>query len=221
MTGARDVADLTGSLVEWVHGVRPDATVLVTQKGSDPGNSKSKSDKRIMIGLSGLDGTSGPRTGEAVVHKLQLAYSFEVDFDDAMEGQQALVDLAFALLERDDLRESGDVVQGADGVLSATFVLNRRRDLPRAKPVREAVINLHPQSRVSGVVQAEGGVGIARARLQVHNSDRLIVTENDGQFAFAAPEGIPVRATVSAKGRTTEVELKPGDPNIITLSMES
>jgi hypothetical protein len=87
--------------------------------------------------------------------------------------------------------------------------------------VREAVIDLHPQARVVGFVQAENGMRIARARLQVRDSDRFIVTGNKGEFAFQAPEGVPLYATVNAKGRTAEVELKPGDPNVITIAMES
>ena len=221
MGGMHDVADLTNGLVEWVQSVCPDAAVQVAQ-GTSKGDDTAPDDgDSIFIRLVRFDATNGARSGDAVSSKMHLEYSFDVAFADAVAGQQALADLAFGLLDRDDLGERGEVARGENGALSATFVLHRRRDLPRAKPVREAVINLHPQSRVAGFVEAENGFRIARARVQVRNSDRLIITGNEGEFAFAAPEGIPVRATVSAKGRSTEVDLKPGDPNIVFLAMET
>jgi len=217
MAGTTDAADLTNSLVDWVRSVCPDVTVEVVGSAVP---AKSKSDKTILIRLTGVEATTGPRTGDAVSSRLQLDYRFDIAFTDPVAGHQALADLAFAMLERDDLDQRGEVVRGSDGSLSASFVLTRRRDLPRAKPVRERVINLHPQARVAGVVQAENGFPIPRAQLQVRDSDRLIVTDSDGAFAFAAPDGLAVRATVRAKGRTTDVELQPGDANIITLTME-
>lgn len=221
MAGTHDVADLTRSLVEWVRGVRPDAAVQVAQSTTRADETAANSDNTIFIRLVRLEGTTGQRSGDAVSCKMQLEYSFDVAFSDAVAGQQALADLAFALLERDNLGERSEIARGENGALTATFVLHRRRELPRAKPVREAVIDLHPQGRVAGHVQAENGFRIARARLQVRDSDRFIITGNDGEFAFAAPDGIPLHATVSAKGRSTEVELKPGDPNIIILAMET
>ena len=221
MTGTHDAADLTDSLVDWVRGVRPDASVRVASGRDSPKDAgKAPSDKDIAIRLVRIEGAAGPRSGDAVSHKLRLEYRFDVAFVDPVAEHQAIADLAFAMLERDDLGECGDVVRGENSSLAATFVLHRQRDLPRAKPVREAVIDIHPQARVAGFVRAQNGFPIARARLQVHDSGRLIVTGNDGGFAFAAPDGMTVRATVSAKGKTADVELKPGDPNLITLSME-
>jgi hypothetical protein len=219
MAGTNDAADLTNSLADWARGVCPDATVEILSAIPNAG-AKPKSDKLITVDLTGMEATIGPRTGDAVSSRLQLDYRFNVAFADPVAGHQALADLAFAMLERDDLDRRSEVVRGSDGALSASFVLTRRRDLPRAKPVRERVINLHPQARVAGVVRAENGFPIPRAQLQVRDSDRLIVTDSDGAFAFAAPDGLTVRATVSAKGRTTDVELKPGDANIITIAME-
>jgi hypothetical protein len=220
MTSTHDAADLTSSLLDWVRSVRPDASVQVADSGAEAETTTPKSDRAIMVRLVRLDGTTGPRSGDAVSSKLQLEYEFDVAFADPIVGHQALADLAFALLERNDLGERGEKVRSENGALSATFVLHRRRDLPRAKPVRETKIDLHPQAWVAGFVRAENGFPIARARLQVRDSDRLFITGNDGGFAFSAPEGMPVRATISAKGRTADVELRPGDPNIITLAME-
>ena len=215
MASTHDAADVTGSLVDWVRGILPDAAVQAASQA--PGSAKPKTDRDVTVRLARIEGVRGPRSNDAVSGRLELEYAFDVQYADALAGHQALADLAFAMLEREDF---GDVVRGENGALSATFVLQRRRDLPRAKPVRERVIDLHPQARVAGVVRAENGCPIPRARLQVRDSDRLIVTGSDGAFAFAAPDGMTVRATVSAKGRTTDVELKPGDPNIITLNME-
>ena len=221
MTSTHDAADLTGRLVEWVRGVRPDASVRVASgRGESEETSKAPSDKDIAVRLVRIEGGSGPRSGDAVSRKLQLEYEFRVAFADPIAEHQALADLAFAMLERDDLGECSDIVRGENSALAATFILQRQRDLPRAKPVREAIINLHPQASIAGFVRAQNGFPIARARLRVHDSDRLIVTGNDGGFAFAAPDGTTVRATVSAKGKTADVELKPGDPNLITLAME-
>jgi hypothetical protein len=222
MTGTHDAADLTNSLVDWARGVCPKAEVVVaplleapdTKAGSSPDNA-------ILVRLARVEGTTGPRSGDAVSNRLQLDYRFEVAFADPVAGHQALADLAFALLERDDLDRSSDVVHGDNGSLSASFILHRRRELPRAKRVRETRLQLVPQAQVTGFVRAENGFPLARAHLQVRDSDRLIVTGNDGGFALSAPDGTTVHATVTAKGRSADVELKPGDPNIITLAMES
>jgi hypothetical protein len=221
MTGTHDVADLTSSLVDWAHSVRPDASVRVAS--SRPGSESSRkpsSDNEIAVRLVRVEGFSGPRSRDAVSTKLQLEYAFDLSFADPVAEQQALADLAFGILDHDELGERSEDVRAENGGLTATFVLHRRRDLPRAKPVRETKIALHPQCRVTGFVRAENGFPIARAQLQVRESDRLIVTGNDGGFAFAAPDGTTVRATVSAKGRTADVELKPGETNLITLAME-
>ena len=211
-----DAADATNGLADWVRSVLPDAAVRVASNLSE--DSEPKSDAEIAVRLTRIDAQRGLRSVDSVTAKLELEYAFEVRYADPVAGHQALADLAFAMLGRDDL---GDAVHGENGALTATMTLHRRRDLPRAKPVREAVIDLHPQGRVAGFVRAENGVPIIRARLHIRDSDRLIVTGNDGGFAFAAPAGMPVRAIVSAKGKTADVELKPGESNLVTLAMES
>jgi len=221
MTGTHDVADLAGSLVDWAHGIRPDATVWVAPGRTGAiGDRKPASDGEIGIRLVRIEGVAGPRSGEAVSRRLKLEYEFAVTFADPVVEQQALADLAFAILDRDDLSEGSEVVRGENSALTATFVLDRRRDLPRAKPVRETVFDLHPTAQIRGIVRAENGFPIARARLQVRDSDRLVITGRDGGFAFSAPGDTTLQATVTAKGKTTDVELRPGDPNLITLAME-
>ena len=213
MTGTHDAADLTNGLVDWIRAILPDAAVRAGT--AEPANSAT--DKDVVVRLARIEGRRGPRSVDSVSGKLALEYAFDVRYSDAAAGHQALADLAFAMLDRDDL---GDVVRGENGALSATVTLERSRDLPRAKPVREAVFDLNPQARIAGYVRAENGFPIPRARLRIGDSDRLIVTGNDGGFAFAAPAGIALRAIVSAKGRTADVELKPGESNLITLAME-
>ena len=221
MTGTHDVADLAGSLVDWVHSIRPDATVWFASGRSGPDdNRKPASDKEIGIRLVRVEGVAGPRSSEAVSGKLRLEYEFAVEFADPVAEQQALADLTFAILDRDDLSERSEVVRGENSALTATFELERRRELPRPKPVRETVFDLHPTAQIRGIVCAENGFPIARARLQVRDSDRLVITGRDGGFAFSAPDGTALHATVTAKGTTTDVELRPGDPNLITLAME-
>ena len=221
MTGTHDAADLAGSLVDWVHSIRPDATVWFAPGRSGPGDDrKPASDKEIGIRLVRVEGVTGPRSGEAVSRKLRLEYEFAVAFADPVAEQQALADLAFAILDRADLSENSKVVRGENSALTATFELERRRELPRPKPVRETVFDLHPTAQIRGIVRAENGFPIARARLQVRDSGRLVITGRDGGFAFAAPDGTALHATVTAKGKTADVELRPGDPNLITLAME-
>src|SRR5215204_4184778 len=185
-----DAVDITNGLVDWVRGVLPDAAVRIASNKAED-SAEPQTDKEVFVRLARLDGLKGQRSVESVSARLELHYAFDVRYADAVAGHQALADLAFAMLERDDL---GDAVRGEDGALAATVVVHRRRDLPRAKPVREAVINLHPQGRIAGFVRAENGFPIVRARLQIRDSDRLIVTGSDGGFAFAAPAGIPVQA---------------------------
>lgn len=217
MASTHDAADVTGGLVDWVRGILPDAEVRAASQAPD--SAKPNSDRDVTVRLARIEGVRGPRSNDSVSGRLELEYAFDVRYADALAAHQALADLAFAMLEREDV---GDVVHGENGALSAIFTLQRRRDLPRAKPVlKPTVINLLPQARIAGFVKSENGTAIARAKVQVRDSDRLIVTGNDGGFAFAAPAGLAVRATVTAKGKTADVELKPGDSNLVTLAMES
>src|SRR3954452_20638986 len=179
MTSTHDVADLTSSLLDWVRDVLPDADVRAASSADGDDGAKPKSDKDVAVRLARIQGLTGDRSGEAVSRKLQLEYAFGIQFADPIAGHQALADLAFAMLERDDLGGAGDAVRGDNGALFATFVLHRRRDLPRAKPVRETKISLPPQAQVTGSVHAENGFPIARAQIHVRNSDRLIITGND------------------------------------------
>jgi len=221
MTGTNDVADLAGSLVNWVHSIRPDATVWFASGRSGPDDDrKPASDKEIGIRLIRVEGVAGPRSGEAVTRKLRLEYEFAVTFADPVAEQQALADLAFAILDRNDLSEGSEVVRGENSALTATFAISRRRELPRPKPVRETVFDLHPTVQIRGIVRAENGFPIPRARLQLRDSDRLVITDRDGGFALSAPDGTALHATVTAKGKTADVELLPDDPNVITLAME-
>ena len=105
--------------------------------------------------------------------------------------------------------------------MKACFTVVRSTELPRAKPVREAVVDVRPNNRVAGLVLADGDIPIPKARIRITGSDRLIIADHNGHFDFAAPAGLSVKAVVSAKGRETHVELTPGQPNIVTLSMEA
>lgn len=222
MRGMHDVADLTSSLVEWAQAVCPQAKVqAASTRVGPPGSDGPRGKDRILLRLTAIEALNGGRSRGAVASFVKLQYRFELDFADAAEEHQALADLAFALLERDDLAEGEGAVLGEQGSIRASFLLERKRALPRARPVREAMVRLQPTARISGQVQAENGFPITRAQLQIRNSDQLIVTGHNGEFAFEAPEGFAVRATVTAKGRTADVELKPGAANVITLAMES
>ena len=220
MRGMRDVADFTSNLVEWAAKLLPDIAIeaATSREGGPEGGDRKD---RILVRLASIESQNGRRSREVISHRLKLEYRFELLIADPAAEHQAMADLAFGLLERPDMADGNAPVRGHGAVIAADFMIDRSRDLPRAKPVREAVIDIHPQARVAGFVRAENGFPLARAQLQVRGSDRLIVTDNDGAFAFAAPEGLPVSATVSAKGRIADVELRPGDPNVITLAMET
>lgn len=220
MGGTQDVANFTGSLVDWVRDILPEVSVEAgSGRDSAPGDPKPATDQAV-VRLASVEGLNGPRSSAAVARRLKLNYRFDLSLADPAAEHQALADLAFALLERDDLAEGHELIRGERASIEASFALDRRRDLAPAKPVREAVIELHPNSRISGSVRSDKDVPIPRARVQIAGSDRLLITDRNGAFAFAAPDETAVRATVTAKGRTAEVELRPGSPNVITFAME-
>jgi len=234
MSGDHDVAGLTGDLVAWAQDLLPAATVVAgppNPAGGTAAENPAQPDRRartdqpakldqVLIRLASIEGASGPRTRDSVSHRIKLEYRFELSFADAAGAHQAMADLVFALLEREDLAQGHEMVRGSDGAISAFFAVDRHRDLPRAKPVRETVFNLQPQAQIAGRVVSGDKVPIGRARVHVGGTDRLILTDPNGAFAFTAPLGTAVRAQVSAKGKVADAILRPGRPNVITLEME-
>lgn len=216
----QDIAELTGSLVRTVRGLCPGATVAAGSARAPVSAEVGDADRRISVRLVAIEPLNGPRCSGAVASRLRLQYRFDFEFADAVEEHQALADIAFGLLAREDLHDGLSPVRGENASVLASFTVERRRELPTPKPVREAVFKLGQSARISGIVQAEGGLPLARARLEISDGDRLITTGADGAFAFNVPTDLAVRAKVTAKGTTAEVELKPGKANVITLAME-
>jgi hypothetical protein len=221
MTSTRDAAELTSSLLQWTSDLFPDAAVAAAPTGPtvEPAN-KPAPDEQITLSLAGIRSVNGDRRGDALSRRLQLEYAFDVAFADPLAQHQAIADLAFALLEREDV---GDAEVRSDASrVTVTFELHRRRELPRAKRVQQQPrFDLRPNTWILGVVQAENGVPVARARLQLRNDSRMIIADESGSFAFEAPDGAKLKAIVSARGRSADVELQPNKSNIITLAMES
>lgn len=221
MTSTRDAADLTDSLLEWTRRLFPDATIVPASTCAKAEAGKTQpAEHQITLALAGLKGFNTDRRADAVSRRVQLDYTFDVAFADPLSQQQAVVDLAFALLDRDDVTDASNVT-GQGSIVSVSFELVRRRELPRAKIVEKAKFDLRPNVPVKGIVQAESGVPLARARLQLHSDDRLIIADDGGRFAFDAAEGAVLKAIVSARGKTKDVELQPNTSNIVTLAMES
>lgn len=221
MRGMQDVAEFTSSLIEWAGDLLPDLTIrAVSARSALPQDKASESDA-VLVRLASVEGSNGPRSGDAISRRLTLEYEFDLGGLDPPAEHQALADLTFALLERPDLAEGHSVVRGERSSVRACFTIVRRTDLPKARPVREAIFDLHANARIVGRVRSDGDVSIPRARIRIAGSDRLIITDRNGEFEFAAPAGIAVKARISAKGKDTDVELTPGQPNIITLPMEA
>jgi hypothetical protein len=220
MTSTRDAAELTSSLLEWTSDLFPDAVVAPapTRTLAEPPK-KPPPENQVTLFLAAVRGLNGDRRGDALSRRLQLEYAFEVAFADPLAQHQAIADLAFALLEREDV---GDAAVRSDASrVTATFELHRSRELPRAKRVQQSRFDLRPNTRILGIVQAENGVRVARARLQLRDDSRMIIADENGSFAFEAPDGAKLKAIVSARGKSTDVELQPNKSNIITLAMES
>lgn len=217
----RDVAEFTSSLIQWAGTLLPDLDVRAVGARNAQSPDKSSEIDTVLIRLASVEGLNGPRSGDAISRRLTLEYEFDLKGLDPPAEHQALADLTFALLERSDLAEGHSVIRGEQASVRACFTVIRSTELPRARPVREAVIDVRPNNRVAGLVLAEGDVPIPKARIRIAGSDRLIIADQNGHFDFAAPAGLAVKAVVSAKGRETHVELTPGQPNVITLSMEA
>lgn len=221
MTSSHDAADLTDSLLAWTRRLFPDATVvpMATVKQDLPAKT-SPPDKQITLALNGLKSFNTDRRSDALSRRVRLDYAFDVGFADPLAQHQAIVDLAFALLDRDDVADASSVLSTGSCV-SVSLELVRTQQLRRAKPVEKAKFDLRPNVPVKGIVQAENGIPLARARLQLKDGDRLIIADENGRFAFDAADGTVLKAFVSARGKTKDVELQPSTANVVTLAMES
>lgn len=221
MRSMQDVAEFTTGLIDWSRQLLPDLKVrAVGGRDANAQHDDSEIDT-VLVRLASVEGLNGPRSGEAISRRLTLEYEFNLKGLDPPAEHQALADLTFALLERPDLADGHSVIRGEHASVKACFTVIRSTDLPRAKPVREAVFDVRPNTRITGRVLAEGDVSIPKARIRIAGSDRLIIADLNGEFDFAAPAGLAVKAIVSAKGREAQVELTPGHPNIVTLYMEA
>jgi hypothetical protein len=220
MTSTRDAAELTSSLLEWTIGLFPDAVVAAAPTSPTAElETKPAAEERITLSLASIRSINGDRRGDALSRRLQLEYAFDVAFADPLAQHQTMADLVFALLEREDV---GDAAVHSDASrVTVAFELHRRRELPRAKRVQQSRFDLRPNTRILGMVRAENGVAVARARVQLRNNSRMIIADENGSFAFEAPDGAKLKATVSARGKSADVELQPNKSNIITLAMES
>ena len=215
----RDVADFTSKLIEWAGDSLPGLKIRAAGANRVHQDQNAGSDV-VLVRLAEMECSNGPRSRDAVSRRLKLVYRFDISADDPLAEHQALADLAFALSERSDLAEGHEVIRGENASLQACFTLDRRVDLPQAKPVREAIFDLHPNGRINGIVRSENDVPISKARIQILGTSQLIITDPEGAFAFAAPQGSSVRARVSAKGRSADFELKTDTTNLLTLAME-
>jgi len=216
----RDVADFTSGLIDWAGELLPNLKIHAASARNQPDQKQDGQADVVLLKLASVESLNGPRFHASVTARLRLDYRFEVFAAEPADEQQAIADLAFALLDRDDLMDGQQVVRADNAALAVSFVIERSRELPRAKPVRKAVFDLRGNAQIRGRVVSENAMPIARATLQLHGSDRLVTTDREGGFAFAAPDGAGIRATVTAKGRVAEVELQSEQPNIITLAME-
>jgi len=216
----RDVADFTSNLVLWIGEILPGADVRAASANEPLARDQSGDADVVLVRLGAVEYSNGARSRAAIEQRLKLSYRIELGFGDAIAEHQAFADLAFAFGERSDLAEGHERIRGEQGALEACFTVERRRDLPQPKPVREARVDLHPVTRFSGLVRAEGDLPLPKARIHILGTSRLVITDQDGAFAFASAGDLPVRARVSAKGRTADVLLKAGEPNLITLAME-
>lgn len=214
-----DVADFTSSLIEWA-GDSLSGLKVRAASARDVLPAQEAEIDVVLVRLAAVECSNGPRSRDAVSRRLKLVYRFDVSASEPVAEHQALADLAFALSERSDLAEGHELIRGEHASIVACFTIDRRNELPQAKPVREAVFDLHANARISGCVRAEDDVPLSKARIHVLGTNQLIIADHDGGFTFAAPEGASVRARVSAKGRSADIELKTDRPNLITLVME-
>lgn len=135
MRGMQDVAEFTSSLIEWAGDLLPDLTIrAVSARSALPQDKASESDA-VLVRLASVEGSNGPRSGDAISRRLTLEYEFDLGGLDPPAEHQALADLTFALLERPDLSEGHSVVRGERSSVRACFTIVRRTDLPKARPV--------------------------------------------------------------------------------------
>jgi len=215
----RDVADFTASLTSWVEDLLPGFKARPASSRAGSPESSAPAENVVLLKLASAAALNSPRSHETVTSRLKLRYRFEVLASDPADEQQAIADLAFGLLERDDCAD--EHIQSDGPSVAAAFVLERTRALRRAKPVRKAIFDLRANVQVRGRVQSENRTPLPRATLHVHGSDKLVIADEHGGFTFAAPQGAILHATVKAKGKTMDVELQPERANLITLAMES
>jgi len=215
----RDVADLTASLIAWAEDILPAFQARPASARASFPDGDVPTEDAVLLSIASVETLNSPRSHEAVTSRLKLNYRFDVVAADPAAEQQAIADLAFGLLGRDDCAD--EQIRSDGRSVAASFVVERTRALPRAKPVRETIFDLRANVQVRGRVQSENLIPLARATLHVHGTDQLVIADEHGGFTFAAPQGAMLQATVKAKGKAIDVELQPERSNLITLAMES
>lgn len=222
MKGANTVTEFTRGLLAWLSDLAPNATcALVEFDPRDGGHADETAADKVRLCLASISPLPAPRSAIHAQTRLSLGYQIHVAGSTPIETQSLLETILFALLDRDDLSdgEAGCTCQG--NRIDVRLLATRSRPIPAAPPVRSVDVQLSPNRQIRGRVCNEKKVAIAGAQIHVHGTERLIVTDRHGVFQATVPGEQPIRATVSARGRSAEVELNRTTSNDIIIAMEN
>lgn len=163
---------------------------------------------------------------------LSLDYLVTVRVADALAEHRAVADILFALAGDPDLVVMDESAATASATLGLPIAPGCvvRGTVARVRPATPVPLVRFPlDARIGDLAMVRGTVlgpaetPVMGALVSVVGIDRFVRTGVDGRFRLAAPAGQrePVRVRARARGFEAEAEVRPGEPIIVTLAMES
>ncbi|MGK6320292.1 carboxypeptidase-like regulatory domain-containing protein [Sphingomonas sp. DT-204] len=216
--------DLTHSLVARVS----QATGLRTAAASA---SQAAQTDLVEVRLLAIRPRPEPRVRERA-DLLSIDYLVAVRVADALAEHRAAADILFALSDDPEFEVVDQTAAAACTALGLPVAAGVvvRGTIARVRPTEKAPLVRFPLATrlgglgtVEGQVQGPAQTPVAGALVNLIGLDRFVRTDADGRFRLtgpAEPHGA-LRVRVRARGVEAEAPVTPGEPAIVTLTMES
>jgi hypothetical protein len=170
--------------------------------------------------------------GRARSELLALDYLIAVRLADARAEHQAAAEILFALADDPELAvldESAAAACRTLGLAPATGVVVRGLVARTRVEEKAPLVRFPLEARlgalgiIEGQVQGPSRTPVAGALVGIVGDDRFVRTGADGRFRLVGPGGPlgALRIRVRARGTEAEAPVTPGEPAIVTLTMES
>lgn len=161
---------------------------------------------------------------------LSLDYLIAIRTSDPLEEHRLTAEIVFGLADQAEFEvvdePLGDACRNLGIAASSGLIV--RGTLERVREARKVPLVRFPlDARVSDIAVIQGVVlgpeemPVAGALVSIVGIDRFVRTGPDGRFRLVGPAAGGERVRVRARGVEAEAEVRPGEPIIVNLVMES